>query len=156
MSDPQGSTEAIKKRLITLIHTSSTWLDSNKVTGNQDDVEAYIMGENFPFCTVRLGSTRQSDVIGRNTPNSGKFIDYTFTIHLFQSACSETGKERTTYIRDICNDILDYLEGQRSSEMSNNIMDIYNLSSREARTEGASPKLLRIIINGNLLILRED
>lgn len=156
MPDTAGRMEAIKKRLITLIHSSSTWLDSNKVTGDQDVVKTYIRGRNFPFCTVRFAPSFQIDVIGRRTPNAGKYINHPFQIHLFHSACSETGHERYTYIREICNDIMDYLEQNRGAEQSNNIIDIYGLYARESKLVGVTNKVLRMIINGQMLVLRED
>jgi len=158
MPDVAGRIEAIKKRLMTLIQNSSTWLDSNNVSAEQDKVGSYLMGKYLPFVTIRFGPTTETHVYGRQiiSGTGGRYVDIPFSIHLFQSACTASGEARERYAHQIADEIIDYLDSKRNDEMSNNIIDIYNLRMREAPVRGAGVKTVRIIIEGNLLTKRED
>lgn len=158
MSDPAGRIEAIKKRLITLIQNSNEFLTSDSVSAEHDSVDAYVLGDNLPFAVVRFGPSSQIDVYGRQMPSGtgGRMIVQPFTIYLFHSACAESGESRHRYIHQINDDVVDYLDSRRSSEEDDNIIDIYGLRSREVPTQRSRRNLVRMIIDGNLLVLRQD
>lgn len=158
MTDTAGRTEAIKKRLMTLIANSSTVLSSSNVTGDSDSIDSYLMDDKLPFVVVEFNPTMQQDTYGRRVASTqaGRFIEQPFTIMVFHSACSETGESSKRYVHQVADEILDYLDGRRASEKSNKIEDIYGLSMRDADVAGAGDALVRVIINGRLLVLRED
>ncbi len=156
MADPEGRTEAIKKRLMVLIQNANNALDSTNVAGDQDKVKSHIVANELPYITVKLPLSSDMNVYGRRTPNAGRYIVQPFTLHLFHSACTDSGESRNRWAHQIADDIMDYLDSRRGLEGANKICDIYALRAREAKVRGAGTRTVRYIIEGELMVLRED
>jgi hypothetical protein len=151
-----GAINDIKDAFNAIVVASSSDLDTTNVTSDQDSINDYLMADNLPFVVVEFKETSSVNVYGRKTPKLGLFYEQPFSLMIFHNRCVESGEKRNKYIMDIADDIKDYLVSNHSSFMSDYIMDIYDISIREAPVGGEGVLILRAIINGRLLILRKD
>ena len=162
MTDVVGSMESIKKRLISLIETAvGSAPHFCTVTGEWTDLPRHLA--HMPLATVRIGPViPEAEVYNmllwsdNATIEQGKVELHSFTVHCFASACKESGEESNRYVHQLADDIKDYLEEQRFNQSSYAISDIEDLGMRESNLERSPANVRRMIIEGKLLIRKEQ
>ena len=113
------------------------------------------MVRNLPFINVRIAPERIEDqVYDRNIGGGieGSTADYFFTLHIFHSNCNESGYDKSKYAQDVATRIEDYL----TQEPSPVGFDIDSITTRESEPVGGAHRISRVIIEGQLHILRID
>lgn len=111
------------------------------------------MVRNLPFINVRLAPERiENLVFDRNIGGevSGDATTYFFTLHVFHSNCNETGYDKSKYAQDVATRIEDYLNQQLLG------YDIDSITTRESEPMGGAHRISRVVIEGQLHILRID
>ena len=169
-----GGMNEAKKRLITLIREAEPALGATEPTTHVfgdwrlgiEKVYGPKTGPKLPVVTVRVSPARvQSSFYGRvwESDVSGKYGDvglYAFTAHCFASACTASGEEKYKHAHDLAEKIMQYLatrDWNSSPHDSYPIGDVFDMSARESEpSKGGAHKVCRVIIEGTMLVRRED
>jgi len=161
ISDPIGSVESAKKRLISMVESAiSDAPYFGTASGEWFDLPRSF-AQNLPLATVRFGPmTPEDEVYGMILSSSnedtvkGKLESFSFTVHCFASACKESGEETYRYAHQFTDAIKDYLETHRFENTNYNIFDITDLSQRESMLERAPANVRRVILEGRLWVTK--
>ncbi len=113
------------------------------------------MIRHLPFINVRISPVRIEDtVFERNIGGDvyGSEANYFFILHIFHSNCNEEGQEKCKFAQDVATRIVDYLIPQPCPLG----FDIDGLNVRESEPDPKMGRVSRVIIEGQLHILRID
>lgn len=167
----EGGLNAAKKRLLTLIRLSyPTFLGATEsathVFGDWrlgiEKVYNPKTGLKMPIVTVRVSPARVvPSFYGRvwESGISGDIGIYSFTAHVFQSACTASGEEKYAHAHNVAEKIMHYLNVQDYHQSPHDdypIADIFDLSARESEPKQGARNVCRIIIEGMMLVKRVD
>jgi hypothetical protein len=145
-----GRYHTTKEELIAAIQTA---IPEGTVEGSWNE-HLTELAAHLPFIYVRMSPENFSDVYDRNVGGSvvGSPVDDHFTIHVFHSNCNDVGCEHGHYAQDVATRITDYLTVQPPRIG----YDIDNLSTRESEPAQGNMRISRVIVEGNIHILRVD
>lgn len=158
-----GGIIAVKSKLITLIASAdvSLQVESEHVFPNWQ-TEIYLLENNFPIVTVRLGAgTILELVYGRTISSSerGQYVSYIFSLHIwcenskqvFDGNPDATIKARAAC--DLAELIIDVLE-RYTGDSASGILYFEKITVRESEPERGPERLSRVIVEGFVISKR--
>jgi len=147
----QGKLNHTKEALKTVIRTA---IPEAEVSGTWKPTIGHLI-RNLPFINVRIAPVRIEDIVyDRNIGGevTGSEANYFFMLHIFHSNCNEAGEEKCKFAQDIATRITDYLIPQPATLG----FDIDGLNTRESEPDPKMGRVSRVIVEGQLHILRID
>jgi len=163
---PLWSVYCIKKRLVDLADDAvGEGVNPHfaTVTGEWQDLPRKLT--RLPLVTVRAGSSMVSEetygeVIdpeqteGYNT--SGSYEIYSYSMHLFASACKESGEDSNKYVQNLADDLTNYLQKERSWQRGFAIKDVLPSATSEGNIRRMPRNVRRIVLDGKVWVRREN
>ena len=112
------------------------------------------MIRHLPYINVRMTENIIDSVYDRNIGGEveGSEATYFFTLHVFHSNCNEEDQERCKHAQNVATRIQDYLNNEPSPVG----FDIDSMNIRESEPDPNMGRVSRVIIEGQLHILRID
>ena len=162
-----GSINAAKSRLIALLKLAIP--EYGLITGDwrvaQHDMYSVKTGPKLPSITVRVNPARVVPThYSRLWAGSGDEIVsgdvgiYSFSAHCFHSNCTAAGEEKYAHAQNLADRVMQYLSTQTwSPDLCDYcIFDVQDLTARESEPKGGNRKVSRVIVEGTLMVKRED
>lgn len=161
-----GGLNAAKSRLIALLKLAVP--EYGLITGDwrvaMNNVYSPRTGRKLPIITVRVNPARVIPAhYGRlwegESSVTGDVGMYSFTAHCFHSNCLAEGEEKYAHAQNLAERVMKYLATRtwdQSPHDDYSIADVADLIARESEPKDGNRAVSRVIVEGTLMIKRED
>jgi hypothetical protein len=152
----EGYMATVKQKVIDLIALADSSLNgTTHVKGNWRLDAWELDSSKLPVVTVRLGTSGEANVYGRNlnSTTKGSFVTFPFSAHVFHSHSVVTNTLKAKKAMDLADKIITYLI-KVTYDASSGVIYFYGLTARESEAEGGPIQFSRIIIEGFVVARR--